>query len=146
MPAGSLAYRARGAAGRASYGGYDDFDQRVHGASRVVVDGDIEYDLDADAGMSTSIGSGIGSGFGSSIRGANPRPAARKSASARRAAPIAGAGPEIHPGALVTHVQFGLGRVIEARGRGTTRKLLIEFSTVGLKTVLERFVEPADLT
>ena len=56
------------------------------------------------------------------------------------------AGPELHAGAVVSHATFGVGRVIEARGRGKSRKLLIDFTSVGLKTVLERFVEPADLT
>jgi DNA helicase-2/ATP-dependent DNA helicase PcrA len=149
MPRSALSRRGRGLAGRerpdasdspgspGSPGSYDEFDQRVHGAaSRVVVDGDIEYELDADAGMSAT------------LLDRSRRPAARRPASVRRAAldRDAGTGAEIHPGALVTHVSFGLGRVIEARGRGKSRKLLIEFSTVGLKTVLERFVEPADLT
>jgi DNA helicase-2/ATP-dependent DNA helicase PcrA len=127
----------RGARGQAYRDTYDEFDQRVQpAASRVVVDSDIEYELDPDAGM------------GATFLDRSRLPGGRLHATARRAAPdrAANADIEIHPGALVTHVSFGLGRVIEARGRGKSRKLLIDFSTVGLKTVLERFVEPADLT
>jgi DNA helicase-2/ATP-dependent DNA helicase PcrA len=46
-------------------------------------------------------------------------------------------------GATVHHDAFGDGQVIESRGTGKDRKLLIDFSSVGLKTVLARFVEPA---
>jgi DNA helicase-2/ATP-dependent DNA helicase PcrA len=45
-------------------------------------------------------------------------------------------------GMTVRHDSFGCGRVLESRGSGRDRKLLIDFSTVGLKTVLARFVEP----
>ncbi len=48
-----------------------------------------------------------------------------------------GAGDRVH------HASFGHGRVIESRGEGQNRKLLIQFSEVGLKTILARFVEPA---
>jgi hypothetical protein len=44
-------------------------------------------------------------------------------------------------GDLVVHASFGTGRVLEARGEGRERKLLIDFATVGLKTILARFVE-----
>ena len=46
-------------------------------------------------------------------------------------------------GATVHHDAFGDGQVIESRGSGKDRKLLIDFPSVGLKTVLARFVEPA---
>jgi len=47
------------------------------------------------------------------------------------------------PGARVNHVQFGVGRVVDATGEGRDRKLLVEFPEVGQKTVLARFVTPA---
>jgi DNA helicase-2/ATP-dependent DNA helicase PcrA len=50
---------------------------------------------------------------------------------------------ELTTGATVKHSSFGRGRVLEARGSGRDLKLLIDFSSVGLKTVLARFVEPA---
>jgi DNA helicase-2/ATP-dependent DNA helicase PcrA len=46
-------------------------------------------------------------------------------------------------GSAVHHGSFGTGRVLETRGSGRDLKLLIDFPTVGLKTVLARFVEPA---
>ncbi len=46
-------------------------------------------------------------------------------------------------GATVKHEAFGRGRVIEARGTGPARKLLIDFPAVGRKTVLARFVQPS---
>jgi DNA helicase II / ATP-dependent DNA helicase PcrA len=45
-------------------------------------------------------------------------------------------------GAPVQHEAFGCGRVVEARGTGPARKLVIDFPGVGLKTVLARFVQP----
>ncbi len=45
-------------------------------------------------------------------------------------------------GSTVRHDSFGTGRVLESRGSGRDRKLLIQFASVGLKTVLARFVEP----
>jgi DNA helicase II / ATP-dependent DNA helicase PcrA len=45
-------------------------------------------------------------------------------------------------GSSVRHDAFGTGRVLESRGSGRDRKLLIDFPAVGLKTVLARFVEP----
>ena len=50
-----------------------------------------------------------------------------------RASPVAA-------GATVRHQSFGTGRVLEVRGSGKDQKLLIDFTTVGLKTVLARFV------
>jgi DNA helicase-2/ATP-dependent DNA helicase PcrA len=44
-------------------------------------------------------------------------------------------------GATVRHASFGRGRVLEAKGSGKDRKLLIEFPNVGVKTILARFVE-----
>jgi DNA helicase II / ATP-dependent DNA helicase PcrA len=52
------------------------------------------------------------------------------------------AGDHFPAGATVRHDSFGTGRVLESRGSGRDRKLLIDFPTVGLKTVLARFVEP----
>ncbi len=46
-------------------------------------------------------------------------------------------------GDTVVHASFGTGRVLEARGEGQSRKLLIDFAGVGLKTILARFVELA---
>ncbi|HWN67099.1 MAG TPA: ATP-dependent helicase, partial [Haliangium sp.] len=132
------------------YGGpyddsYEDIDQRVPagGRSTVVRDGDIEYELDAapDTGF-----------FDDDPRRSHARSVGGRLRSAGRASrPPVGrgamaAGPELRAGAVVSHATFGVGRVIEARGRGQGRKLLIDFTSVGLKTVLERFVEPADLT
>jgi DNA helicase-2/ATP-dependent DNA helicase PcrA len=51
------------------------------------------------------------------------------------------AGGGIQAGVWVSHASFGEGKVIKAQGAGRDRKLLIDFSEVGLKTVLERFVE-----
>ncbi len=43
-------------------------------------------------------------------------------------------------GATVSHDSFGSGRVLETRGSGRDLKLLINFESCGLKTVLARFV------
>lgn len=51
---------------------------------------------------------------------------------------------DIDVGDAVSHKQFGTGRVIQADGRGKYRKLLINFDDLGLKTVLERFVDRTD--
>jgi DNA helicase II / ATP-dependent DNA helicase PcrA len=51
-------------------------------------------------------------------------------------------GDQFPAGSRVKHDSFGTGRVLESRGTGRDRKLLIDFPTVGLKTVLARFVEP----
>jgi DNA helicase-2/ATP-dependent DNA helicase PcrA len=126
-------------------GPYDDVDQRVHTGARaaVVRDGDIEYELDPVSDTDF---------FDDEPRHAPPRGAGSRLRSAGRVgrapasrAPMA-AEQEFRVGAVVSHATFGVGRVIQATGRGKSRKLLIDFSTVGLKTVLERFVEPADLT
>jgi DNA helicase-2/ATP-dependent DNA helicase PcrA len=45
-----------------------------------------------------------------------------------------------YPGNAVDHAQFGRGRVVEASGSGRDRKLVVDFPTVGRKTVLARFV------
>ena len=50
---------------------------------------------------------------------------------------------EMAAGAFVEHATFGTGRVLETRGRGDQRKLVIEFPGQGIKTILARFVEPA---
>jgi DNA helicase II / ATP-dependent DNA helicase PcrA len=52
------------------------------------------------------------------------------------------AGESFPAGCAVKHDAFGTGRVLESRGTGRDRKLLIDFPTVGLKTVLARFVSP----
>ncbi len=43
----------------------------------------------------------------------------------------------------VVHASFGTGRVVESRGSGHDRKLLVEFPERGLKTIMARFVERA---
>jgi DNA helicase-2/ATP-dependent DNA helicase PcrA len=43
-------------------------------------------------------------------------------------------------GTTVRHDSFGTGRVLEVRGSGKDQKLLIDFASVGLKTVLARYV------
>ncbi|MCP4444340.1 MAG: UvrD-helicase domain-containing protein [Myxococcales bacterium] len=49
---------------------------------------------------------------------------------------------EIAAGATVRHKSFGLGRVVTSQGQGKNQKLAIDFSTVGVKTVMARFVDP----
>jgi len=49
-------------------------------------------------------------------------------------------GSDFAAGTTVRHDAFGTGRVLEVRGSGKDQKLLIDFATVGLKTVLARFV------
>jgi DNA helicase-2/ATP-dependent DNA helicase PcrA len=49
---------------------------------------------------------------------------------------------EFGAGATVLHASFGEGRVVESRGSGRDRKLVIAFRDGGLKTILARFVEP----
>lgn len=48
---------------------------------------------------------------------------------------------EIAAGVTVRHQKFGLGRVLTSQGRGRDQKLAIDFSTVGVKTVMARFVD-----
>ena len=52
--------------------------------------------------------------------------------------------PGVGAGSTVAHASFGTGRVIDARGQGRDRKLLIQFPGVGLKTILARYVVPSD--
>ncbi len=52
-------------------------------------------------------------------------------------------GGTLSAGSVVQHAKFGLGRVIEARGAGKDQKLVIEFPNAGIKTILARFVQPA---
>ena len=47
------------------------------------------------------------------------------------------------PGVRVNHVQFGVGRIVDASGEGKDQKLVIEFPEIGEKTVLARYVTPA---
>jgi DNA helicase-2/ATP-dependent DNA helicase PcrA len=47
------------------------------------------------------------------------------------------------PGRAVSHAAFGAGRVLEARGSGAQRSVVVEFASVGRKTVLARFLAPA---
>ncbi len=49
---------------------------------------------------------------------------------------------EICAGTTVRHKSFGLGRVLTSQGHGKNQKLAIDFSTVGVKTVMARFVDP----
>ncbi|MBT8492453.1 MAG: UvrD-helicase domain-containing protein [Deltaproteobacteria bacterium] len=55
---------------------------------------------------------------------------------------VGGDEPAASVGSWVEHSSFGPGKVLETRGEGNDRKLLINFQSVGLKTVLARFVEP----
>ncbi len=48
----------------------------------------------------------------------------------------------VDAGATVRHTSFGMGRVVSATGVGVKKKLTIDFSTVGRKTIMARFVEP----
>ena len=50
-------------------------------------------------------------------------------------------GPNV--GSRVRHSTFGVGRVVDVSGAGKDLKLIIDFSMVGEKTVLARFVESA---
>ncbi len=47
------------------------------------------------------------------------------------------------PGTAVSHAAFGTGKVLEARGQGPARSLVVDFPAVGRKTVLARFLAPA---
>ena len=50
------------------------------------------------------------------------------------------------PGACVRHRSFGEGRVVEMRGgQGQNQKLVIEFPSVGRKTIVAKFVESIEL-
>jgi DNA helicase-2/ATP-dependent DNA helicase PcrA len=49
---------------------------------------------------------------------------------------------DVGAGAFVEHAKFGTGRVLESRGSGKDRKLVIEFPGEGIKTILARFVAP----
>jgi DNA helicase-2/ATP-dependent DNA helicase PcrA len=46
-------------------------------------------------------------------------------------------------GARVFHAQFGKGKVLAASGMGTNAKLTVRFETVGVKTVIARFLQLA---
>jgi len=46
-------------------------------------------------------------------------------------------------GARVFHAQFGKGKVLSASGMGSTAKLTVRFETVGVKTVIARFLQLA---
>jgi DNA helicase-2/ATP-dependent DNA helicase PcrA len=45
-------------------------------------------------------------------------------------------------GARVSHAVHGTGEVLESRGSGHDRRLLINFETAGLLTILARYIEP----
>ena len=45
-------------------------------------------------------------------------------------------------GAQVRHGVFGLGRVVEARGTGLSRRVVVDFAVVGAKTIDPRWLEP----
>jgi DNA helicase-2/ATP-dependent DNA helicase PcrA len=47
------------------------------------------------------------------------------------------------PGRSVSHAAFGAGKVVEARGSGALRAVVVDFASVGRKTVLVRFLAPA---
>jgi DNA helicase II / ATP-dependent DNA helicase PcrA len=49
----------------------------------------------------------------------------------------------VSAGDTVLHASFGTGRVIETRGSGSDRKLLVDFPERGLKTIMARFVDRA---
>lgn len=51
-----------------------------------------------------------------------------------------GLGDEVREGSQVSHASFGIGRVVASSGAGKDQKLVIEFSSVGRKTILARFV------
>jgi DNA helicase II / ATP-dependent DNA helicase PcrA len=51
---------------------------------------------------------------------------------------VRGGGPA--PGTPVDHAQFGRGRVVGSSGSGRDQKLVVDFPSVGRKTVLARFV------
>jgi DNA helicase-2/ATP-dependent DNA helicase PcrA len=46
------------------------------------------------------------------------------------------------PGATVNHAAFGAGRVIACRGAGFQRRVVVQFSSVGEKTVDARWLQP----
>lgn len=48
----------------------------------------------------------------------------------------------IAAGQAVRHTSFGTGRVVSTKGSGKDQKLVVDFPTVGLKTVMSNFVEP----
>ena len=43
----------------------------------------------------------------------------------------------------VQHTQFGKGVIMAAVGQGPNAKLTVRFETVGTKTVIARFLQPA---
>jgi hypothetical protein len=53
-----------------------------------------------------------------------------------------GDGDPFSPGAAVSHRAFGSGRIIEIRGGGLGRRIVVEFASVGEKTVDARWLEP----
>ena len=46
-------------------------------------------------------------------------------------------------GAFVFHAQFGKGKVLSSSGMGANAKLTVRFETVGVKTVVAKFLQLA---
>ena len=46
------------------------------------------------------------------------------------------------PGATVRHAAFGAGKVVASRGAGFQRRVVVQFSSVGEKTVDARWLQP----
>ncbi|HVV82955.1 MAG TPA: hypothetical protein VHE35_07730, partial [Kofleriaceae bacterium] len=44
------------------------------------------------------------------------------------------------PGAQVRHAAFGVGRVVETRGSGFSRRVVVDFAAVGAKTIDPRWL------
>ena len=104
---------------------YDDLPEYVGDEVHVEVSGEtIVYDSDVEASTTMRRGRGSGRGVAGQARSRQRQ-----------------GGAQIGAGATVIHASFGTGRVIEAQGQGKGRKLLIQFSAVGLKTVMARFVD-----
>jgi DNA helicase-2/ATP-dependent DNA helicase PcrA len=55
-------------------------------------------------------------------------------------ADLASAGDPWNAGARVSHAAFGTGRVVQELGSGKDHKLVVDFASVGRKTVLSRFL------
>lgn len=122
---------------------YDDFDQSPHHDDVPTYDVDRETATRrADPG-SQARRSGVRAASRRSVT--IQRPATGRSRAVDRSSVLTMEGseePAIDAGSAVNHSSFGEGRVLSAEGRGKNRKLLIDFSEYGLKTVFARFVEP----
>ncbi len=114
------AHSAGRARGRVRQVDHDEFDQRTY-------EDDVPA-FDADADMAQV----------APPSAAGRRRPGRRSRRQRGSEDSAG----LAAGSVVVHATFGAGRVLEASGPSGSRRLLINFDDAGLKTVLERFVEP----